>query len=266
MGAGVIGAIIGLFCGGPIGAIIRFFIGLACEKSGKKQKEKTNSLASSTYSSSLPTLHTASSKKQEKTSNEDKYQTLLDCVSDWSEHEQQSIKHRWFVPYYPYRKYKSSATSDMWADWKFIWNFKNDEGTPSQAHTAALQRAIRLTESALRQTFHQKVSNLTLVCLPASSASKNQRRFAAFSRTVCQDLGMQDGFGHIRITADATPKHKGGTGEPKKWYDSSFFWGKYVIIFDDVSTSGKSLVKEKAKLESLGAKVIGAITLAQTQS
>jgi len=195
---------------------------------------------------------------------DDAYQTLLDCVSDWDEHENQSLKHKWFVPYYPYHKYKDSATADMWDDWKFIWNFK--DGEPTQEHEDALKRAIKLTESALRRTFRNNVDKLTLVCVPASSADKNNQRFKTFARTVCQDLGMNNGFGHIKITADATPKHKGGTGKPTKWYDSSFFRGKYVIIFDDVSTTGKSLVKEKAKLESLGAKVIGAITLAQTQS
>ena len=289
MGAGIIGAIIGLFLGGPIGAIIGFFIGLACDKGSKKQEkqDKTNSLSSN---SSLP--NTSSKKQKEASDNKatpiksqsswtssnnskysqryswekpvstNKYQALLDCVSDWDGY---GLKHKWFVPYYPYYKHKNSATADMWSDWKFIWNFKNDEGTSYKAHQAALQRAIRLTESALRQAFHQRVHDLTFVCLPASSVSKNQRRFADFSRTVCQDLGMQNGFSHITITADATPKHKGGTGQPQKWYDSNFFQGKYVIIFDDVCTSGKSLKTEKAKLESMGAKVIGAITLAQTQ-
>ena len=195
--------------------------------------------------------------------SEDEYQTLLACVSRWEEHVHQSIKHQWFVPYYPYYKYKESATADMRADWKFIWNFKDGEST--QAHDDALQRAIDLTESALRQTFRKNVDKLTLVCLPASSAKTNKWRFEKFSRAVCKDLGMENGFKHIKITADAAPKHSGGSGKPEKWYDSSFFRGKYVIIFDDVSTSGKSLVKEKAKLESLGTKVIGAITLAQTQ-
>ena len=52
----------------------------------------------------------------------------------------------------------------------------------------------------------------------------------------------------------------------KKQYDEWFFNGKFIILFDDVRTSGASLEEEKSRLESFGAKIIGAITIAQTQS
>ena len=52
---------------------------------------------------------------------------------------------------------------------------------------------------------------------------------------------------------------------PKKQYDKSFFLGSNIILFDDVRTSGQSIVRERNTLEAMGAKVIGVITIAQTQ-
>lgn len=42
------------------------------------------------------------------------------------------------------------------------------------------------------------------------------------------------------------------------------FKGKFVVLFDDVRTSGKSLEHERQTLEGFGATVICAITLGQT--
>ena len=193
--------------------------------------------------------------------------TLLNCVSDWYTHTwNSSIKHKWFIDYYPYNRYQNIATSSMWADWKLVWNFKNDDRISITDHSIALQQVIKLTEDALKSTFGSKVNKLTLVCLTASNVENTKRRFEDFSRQICSHLGMSNGFEHIKIIKDAIPKHLGGDGKPQKQYDKEFFKSKYIILFDDVRTSGASLEEEKKRLESLGAKVIGAITIAQTKS
>lgn len=192
---------------------------------------------------------------------------LLSCVSGWHSHGYYgSIKHKWFIDYYPYNRYKDFATASMFADWKLVWNFKNDDRISPTEHSFALQKVIKLTEDTLRETFGNRVNKLTLVCLTASTERNTKRRFEEFSKRVCNDLGMDNGFEHIRITEDAVPKHIGGTGKAKKQYDEWFFNGKFIILFDDVRTSGASLEEEKSRLESFGAKIIGAITIAQTQS
>lgn len=191
---------------------------------------------------------------------------LPNCVFSWSTHSNSTIKHCWFVDYYSYNRYKNEADSSMWDAWHLVWNFKNDVSRISSSdHRIALNRVIQLTENKLHSTFGDKVNYLTLVCLAASTSASTKSRFEVFADRVCSDLGMTNGFDYIRIISDAIPKHLGGNGFPEKSYNRQFFNGKYVILFDDVRTSGKSLELEKSQLESMGAKVIGAITIAQTK-
>jgi predicted amidophosphoribosyltransferase len=75
---------------------------------------------------------------------------------------------------------------------------------------------------------------------------------------------MKNAFPYIQVSSDGSAKHEGGTGVGGKSYDRDFFRGKYIVLFDDVRTSGASLEQERRNLESLGAKVICAITIAQT--
>ena len=135
-------------------------------------------------------------------------------------------------------------------------------------HTLAIATAVLRTYETLLKTFGFKFPTLTLVCMPTSNAIYN-KQLAEFSRAVChddvmQDGGMQDGTSHIQVTSAATPNQFGSSGKLQKRYDVGFFQGKYVILFDVIRNTGKTLEAEKAQLESLGAKVIGAITLAQT--
>lgn len=191
--------------------------------------------------------------------------TLSACVSHWYTHAiNGSIKHKWFVDYYPYNRYKNEASNSMRADWKLVWNFKNDDRISSYDHFGALNKVVKLTEDTLRTSFNSKVKYLTLVCLSASTNKATKDRFEEFSNKVCADLGMENGLNHIHIVSDAIPKHLGGTGHPQKQYDDWFFRNKYIILFDDVRTSGSSLESEKRELTKIGAIVIGAITIAQT--
>ena len=188
------------------------------------------------------------------------------CVSSWfSHHLNGEIKHKWFVDYYPYHKYKDCATDSMREAWKLVWNFKNDDNISPNEHQKALKEVVELTIGTLKSTFGNRTKFLTLVCLSASTAVKTKKRYEEFSMRVCSELRMQNGYTHISIVADAIPKHLGGNGMPQKQYDKSFFLGSKIILFDDVRTSGQSIVRERNNLEAMGAKIIGVITIAQTQ-
>ena len=186
------------------------------------------------------------------------------CVESWYSHSYEGIKHKWFIDYYPYKRYKDSATPSMLADWKLIWNFKNDRNISPTEYQRTLDYVVKMIVDTLNSTFGPRTKCLTLVCLSASTAERTKQRFEEFSRRVCSALGMRNGYDYIRVVGDSTAKHEGGSGRPQKQYDSNFFNGSYIILFDDVRTSGGSLVKEKNTLEALGAKVIAAITIAQT--
>ena len=192
--------------------------------------------------------------------------SLPGCVSSWSSHSNSSLKHKYFYDYYTYAVYKDNASSSMWNTWRTVWNFKNDptKNVSSYEHQNALRTVTSLVENELRTTFGSKTEYLTLVCLTASSQRKTELRFKEFAETVCNDLNMTNAFPHIRVVEDGDAKHDGGNGTRTVSHDRYFFSGKYVVLFDDVRTTGRSLDQERCILESMGAKVICAITIAQT--
>ena len=192
--------------------------------------------------------------------------TLPACVSSWTVHSNSTLKHRYFYDYYTYAVYKDNATSSMWDTWRTVWNFKNDpsKGVATFEHQNALRTVTYLVENELRSTFGSKTEYLTLVCLTASTQLKTELRFKDFSETVCKNLNMSNAFSHIRVIEDGSAKHDGGNGSRTVAHDSSFFRGKYVVLFDDVRTTGNSLEQERRLLEGMGANVICAITIAQT--
>lgn len=193
--------------------------------------------------------------------------TLPNCVLSWHTHSNSSLKHLYFYDYYPYQRYKNDATAEMWNVWRVVWHFKNDpfRNVSNYEHDMAVKKVIDLVESALKKDFGTKTEYLTLVCLTASTQRKTELRYKDFADRVCKDLKMTNAYPHIRVLEDGDARHEGGEGSHKVFYDSSFFKGKYVVLFDDVRTTGKSLEQERHTLEEFGAKVICAVTVAQTK-
>ena len=196
------------------------------------------------------------------------FNELFSCVTSWDSHMESNLKHKYFYDYYNYNRHKDCATSSMWDTWHTVWNFKNDpaKGVPKYEHESALRKVIELVESSLHSTFGSKTEYLTLVCLTASTQRKTELRFKRFAEKVCSDLKMTNAYPYIHVVEDGSAKHNGGDGSRKVSHDSSFFRDKYVVLFDDVRTSGRSLEQERLTLERFGAKVICAITIAQTIS
>lgn len=192
--------------------------------------------------------------------------TLPACVASWNSHSFSSLKHKYYYDYYTYSLYKENATSSMWDTWRTVWHFKNDPSKNVSVfeHDTALQKVINLVENTLRTTFGSKTEYLTLVCLTASTQRKTELRYKDFAEKVCSDLKMANAYPHIKVVEDGSAKHDGGDGSRKVSYDRNFFKDKYIILFDDVRTSGRSLEQERSILESFGATVICAITIAQT--
>lgn len=106
--------------------------------------------------------------------------------------------------------------------------------------------------------------NLTLVCVPASSKVSNQKRYKNFMDYVCDSTSLDNSYEHISIIKEKTPKHLGGTDDMVYQLDADYFQGKQVIIFDDLWTTGSSILKMKRLLENLEAKVVCVVTLGKT--
>lgn len=76
---------------------------------------------------------------------------------------------------------------------------------------------------------------------------------------------MNNAFSFVHINNTVTPKHLGGEERPKVTFDKQYFEGKYVFLFDDIITSGKTMLLYKQKLESLGAIVVAGLSIGKTQ-
>ena len=192
--------------------------------------------------------------------------SLPACVANWQSHSNSSLKHKYFYKYYTYSIFKDCASISMWNTWHTVWNFKNDpsRGISHFDHESALNHVVEKVENAITSAFGTKTQYLTFVCLTASTQVKTEVRFKKFAEKICSDLKMNNAYSHIRVVEDGSAKHDGGTGYHLVWHDPSYFKGKYIILFDDVRTTGRSLDVERSKLEQLGSMVICAITIAQT--
>ena len=188
---------------------------------------------------------------------------LSECVNSW-DNSTNGLRYHYLVDYYPTNRYEN-VPDGIWEDRWTVWNFKNTPGKiSSENHNETLNEIIPQITNILKETFGELLAQLTLVCVPASSVVNNMARYKEFSNLLCANTGLTNSFDQINIIKDATPKHLGGTGKPELSYNNDFFNGRYVILFDDVITSGHSLFRMKRIIESMGATVICAFTIGKT--
>lgn len=203
-------------------------------------------------------------KRKEEEEKREKIRRMKACVSDWH------ITRYGFYHAYLYEYLKTKADREAneyeWDIRHLIWAFKNDPDKQDRKYSyrAALNEIVPKYERKLRDTFGSLLSDMTLVCLPASSSEKNSRRWQEFSKKVCSDLDMWNAYDYIHIEQEAVPRHLGGDGQAVLSFNQSFFNGKYVILCDDIKTTGSSLQRMKYKLESMGATVICSLTIGIT--
>ncbi|MDE5880901.1 MAG: hypothetical protein K2H60_04165 [Muribaculaceae bacterium] len=160
------------------------------------------------------------------------------------------------------------ANETEWDDRWTVWNFKNTPGKTSLSdHEEALDYVIPRIVSVLEDTFgRENLKYLTLVCIPASTAVKNQARYEVFSQRLCSETGMSNAFDKMQIINSSEEKKFGGNGicTNNIAFDNKFFQGKYVLLFDDVITKGDSMFRFKRKMEKLNAIVIGGLSIGKT--
>lgn len=184
---------------------------------------------------------------------------ILSFESDcWFKHEEKinDIPHKYFFKYYPL-----SASAPVNGDREhrqLIWDFKDAK---RQAQEIVLSNVVDYLKGLNIDEFFDKI---TFVCAPASSRESYKNRFALFSKRVCEECGMRDGTPHISILNSVTPKHLGGEESVKYEVDRNYFKGQWIIVFDDLVTSGFTISRFTSRLSEVGAKVIGIITIGRT--
>ena len=166
--------------------------------------------------------------------------------------------------YYPKKNCSWELNPKERDDRYMIWNFKNTLGTSYYRHATALNKVLEFTKIALRYFFANDLPHITFVCVNASSQSAHERRYKEFSERICLELGMENAYTKIIVAKDGTPKHLGKSEQAVLEIDEEFFRGRNVLLFDDIITSGQSLVRYKRLLTTYGANVIGALTIGKT--
>lgn len=179
---------------------------------------------------------------------------VQNVVSGWGE-----IKG---IPYYHFYHYYPTRFTDVTPESRnvreMIYNFKDG---------IANTRVVQIMTEKLQSTFTSSdLQKLTLVCIPASTIEDNIERYSSFSKKLCENTGMRNGFSHITIIREKTQSHLGGTDSAEYSYDSDFFKDARIILFDDVVTRGRSMSQMQAALQRIGATVICAMSIGRTYS
>lgn len=188
------------------------------------------------------------------------------AVSSWGTVPQSDLHHDFLIRYYP-TTCDFDATDSEWNDRQLIWSFKNDPNKETRIpHQQALSVLLPKVKNRLDNTFGTLLSNLTLVCIPASSPAKHKARYESFSKQLCDKTGMTNAYSHIVVNEERVARHEGGMagGTDTITFDNDFFKGKNILLFDDLLTRGDSMRKFGRKLTSLGANVIAGFTLGKT--
>jgi len=141
-----------------------------------------------------------------------------------------------------------------------IWDFKDG------LHQSGV--ALYLAKQ-IKAKFGKLAKDITLVCIPASTAEKTEMRYKEFSKLVCAMSQASNAYYHITIEGERIAVHEQGRSKKLKSsqvivFDEEYFYGRKVVLFDDVITSGRSLHLFTNKLESMGAKVLGAYCMGKT--
>lgn len=105
------------------------------------------------------------------------------------------------------------------------------------------------------------------ICLPASTAYKHRKRYEFFSDFLSMKMGWEDGFGII-TPIDHESQHQSGVR--KQLYEENFqiqykrLIGRRIILFDDVFTTGTTLLSLSGIIRRAGGYPEEALFLCRT--
>lgn len=212
----------------------------------------------------------AEKKRQEEERKKQEIRDLKACVSSWPQPTNSYVDCFSLYYYYPVNCCWD-ASPDEWDVRNLIWDFKANPNKPQSAseirirHERAVSEVLPELQRVIEHYFGSKKSKLTLVCIPSSKKIVTERRYKDLSERLCSATGMSNGYHYVNVVSEGEARHLGGTEQARYSIDSSYFKGRYIILFDDVITSGNSMERFKCLLESAGAIVIGGLSIGKTK-
>lgn len=165
----------------------------------------------------------------------------------------------WFCKYFPVRIRNVGEREK--ADRQLVFDFKDGR---------AYEEVARCTAAAMTERYGTSCADIVFSPVPASTREKNEVRYKAFCQRVCGLTGAVNGYEHVSVSGERLSIHENRKAEKEirkvniVEFDSAFFNGKSVVVFDDVISKGLSYATYAHQLESLGANVLGGLFLART--
>lgn len=192
---------------------------------------------------------------------------IFDSVPKQWEHLSCGLPFKYLFYYFPVSC--DTESKQIWHNRNIVWDFKND---PDKIEPEDNEEAIKFVVSGIKDTLSKEfgfdnLRFLTFVCIPASTKIKNENRYKQFSSILSEEFGCDNSLDKIEILEDKETKHGGGSGldMDKLSFDIDFFKDRFVILFDDIITTGESMKVMSSKLKSLGAHVIGCLSIGKTK-
>jgi len=159
------------------------------------------------------------------------------------------------------QRYQSRASFDQLDTCRMILGFKDGRNVYSKLAAYQFAYALRTVN----------LSDVTIVCIPASTKCANVRRWKLFSNLLCSLTGAHNGFEHIEVIgsrkrAHVTKDYELATNIKHCIHiDADFFNGRKVIVIDDIYTTGVSSSAFIGAMKANGAVVVMAAFLAKTK-
>lgn len=182
-------------------------------------------------------------------------------ITNWG--EILSIPYYYFYYYIPRKLIINNISFNSKHVRELIWAFKAGDSIQTFKEYMYLKQIQNEIVSKIYGTF-TNTKDLTFVCIPASTIKSNQERYETFSKIICYEFGMKNGFEHISMLKEKTPSHLGGTDEALYELNPNFFKGKKVLLFDDLVTRGKSMVQFINLLKEVDAEVVCCMSIGLT--
>lgn len=162
--------------------------------------------------------------------------------------------------YVPNRKL-SKASFELQDLHRMILGFKDGRNLYTRWAARLFARALSAMD----------LSDVVIVCIPASTRCANVRRWKRFSDILCRLTGAIDGFDRVQVSGSRKRAHVTGEHELAtniKHYvhiDAEYFRGRKVLVIDDIYTTGQSSAAFIAAMQAAGATVTMAMFLAKTK-
>ena len=159
------------------------------------------------------------------------------------------------------QRFLSRATFEKQDISRMILGFKDGRNVYTRWAARMFSRTLAATD----------MSEVVVVCIPASTRYAHVRRWKRFSSELCRLTGAVDGFDRVQVSGSRKRAHVTGDYELCTnikhcvHIDADYFRGKKVLVIDDIYTTGQSSSSFIGAMQAAGADVLGALFLAKTK-